>query len=326
MVSDDMKGASGKTHFTHHILKPFNEADICFKKLKDNGDSTPDNEQLQMLDESFISDLTEKFERLKSFVQNMKLYLSNIRLQGSEPYKQADVDDLKWFRIEINDLKWFRTEKDDINLKWLVIKFRKEVPNLEILLNFKLCITLCTLALLIPFILILWKTDHSTVIELSSNILKLVAPGTLGMLGLVVTSATFIANFYKDKLQRFEFSEKRNKLIKTIKTKKPEDIFILTDYFVYKNDRIILDSLNARNISKNLHKLSLYLILFVISSLLFYMVTFTPSSFNLNMTLYFLFLTFSILLFVNILFTVLFIIRIITMKLLFNDLPLKKYD
>ncbi|WKG30176.1 hypothetical protein [Priestia aryabhattai] len=285
----------------------------------------PSNTRTETIDKELIINLKEGLKELKFFINTqLKTYLSNIRFLESEVYKEADVSDLKWFYLSVRSLKGFSIGNLNLDLKWFKLKCRTTLPNLEILVHFRLYIALCTILLSFPFIYMLWEHKDSTVIDLSNSVIKLVAPGTLGLLGLVVTSATFIANFYKDKLQRYELPEKRKKLLRTIRTKRPEQISQLTDDFISENEMVILDSLNAQNISKNLHKLSLYLILFITSSILFYMITFVP--FNLNIILLFIFLLLLILLFANILFTILFVIRIITRHLLFNDLPSKKYN
>ncbi|MHC5529520.1 hypothetical protein [Priestia megaterium] len=324
-VPEEVKGLSGEIHFLNHILIFSDEATRVFTNYKSNNGSMPSDTRIETIDKELITNLKKGLKELKFFINTqLKTYLSSIRFLESEVYKEADVSDLKWFHLSIKSLKGFNIGNLNLDLKWFKLTCRSTVPNLVILVHFRLYIALCTILLSSPFIYMLWERKDSTVIDLSNSIIKLVAPGTLGLLGLVVTSATFIANFYKDKLQRYELPEKRNKLLRTIRTKNPEQIFQLTDDFITENEMVILDSLNAQNISKNLHKLSLYLILFITSSILFYMITFVP--FNLNIVLLCIFLMLLILLFINILFTILFIIRIITRHLLFNDLPSKKYN
>jgi len=294
-----------------------NDSDEGKNKLADFNKEL--NANLATLDNQLLESLTVGLNQLENFINTLKIHLEAERFQDNEIYKRADVSELKWFEFKIKNLRRFPIVATDIDLKHFKIMINKEKsPNLQISLSFRFCIILCTLLLLIPFILMFLKNSHASIIDLSENILRLVIPGTLGLLGLVITSTTFMANFYKDNLKIYTLPQKRNKRSEDIiKATTPEEIYSLTDNFLRENAVTAFDALVAQHISKNLYKLSLFLLSFVIISLISYMLTFI--NFNFNTVLFFALLLSLSLLFTNILFTVLFIIKILTNRLLFND-------
>ncbi|MGE1112155.1 hypothetical protein ACQJ0K_10365 [Priestia megaterium] len=294
-----------------------NDSDEEKKELEDFNKKLKAN--LAALDSQLLKDLKMGLNQLEEFVHTLKIHLDAKRFEDNEIYKRADASDLKWVEFKIMNLRWLPIKAYDIcskHFKFMINK--RNSPNLQISLSFKFCIALCTLLLLIPIILIFLKNGHESTTNLSGNILRLIIPGTLGLLGLVITSTTFMANFYKDNLKIYKLPQKRKKQIEDIvKATSPEEIYKLTDNFLRENAETAFDALVAQNISKNLYKLVLFLLLFVIISLISYMLIFID--FNFNTALFFALLLSLSLLFTNILFTILFIIKILTNQLLFND-------
>ena len=84
----------------------------------------------------------------------------------------------------------------------------KAIDNVIPKINNKISFIFFMILLSTPFIWIVWhQQDYGLILETSQDILKIMITSTLGMLGLVITSATFMANYYKD------VGEKRLKIL-----------------------------------------------------------------------------------------------------------------
>lgn len=171
----------------------------------------------------------------------------------------------------------------------------------------------------IPFIWIVWhQQNFGLIIDTSKDILKIVISSTLGMLGLVITSATFMANFYKglggkrlEILTNFDALQEE-----AVKAKSAEEIQQLNHEYYKSNINNMLESSEAVMISGFLKNLSLFLLLFVCLALLALMITYIPNNFVWWLfTIFFISLDF---IFFKILFTVLSIVRFIDNSLKAN--------
>lgn len=172
--------------------------------------------------------------------------------------------------------------KSSVFIDNILIKLSESKLNSTYIIK-RLVVTIAILLLVMMPFKYIFNIDQNILIEASQNILRIIIPSSIGLLGLVITSTTFLANFFKDTMKEMKFLSIFDTGRKEVAELINYDYRIIADSarrFYNKNITEFNDYKDVSNISRELKRLAHSLIYLILLSLTSLIATFIPTEIN----------------------------------------------